>query len=60
MARSLKTKLDKLVSQTPIISGLEIKGAVWCRPEIKAEIAYRDVTRDGILRHASFKGLAET
>jgi ATP-dependent DNA ligase len=45
----------KLMSKTPIISGLKIKGAVWCQPDIRAEIEYRDVTRDGLLRHASLK-----
>jgi bifunctional non-homologous end joining protein LigD len=56
-ARGLKSRLDKLVSQTPVISNLKIKDAVWCRPEIRAEIAYRDVTREGMLRHASFKSI---
>ncbi len=59
VARDLKARLDKLASQTPIISTLRINGAMWCLPELKAEIAYRAVTRKGELRHASFKGLIE-
>jgi bifunctional non-homologous end joining protein LigD len=57
VARDLKARLDRLASDTPIISKLRIDKAVWCRPELKVEIAYRAVTRDGQLRHASFKGL---
>jgi hypothetical protein len=37
--------VDKLASQTPIITGLRIDKAVWCLPELKAEIAYRAITR---------------
>ncbi|WP_020175371.1 non-homologous end-joining DNA ligase [Methyloferula stellata] len=59
VARDLKARLDKLVSQTPIISGLRLDKAVWCRPELKAEIAYRDITRAGQLRHASFKRVTD-
>ncbi len=33
---------------------------VWYRPELKAKVAYRDVTREGLLRHASFKDLLKT
>jgi bifunctional non-homologous end joining protein LigD len=59
VASELKAKLDKLVSVTPIISSLRIDKAVWCRQELKAEIAYQAVTREERLRHASFKGLVE-
>ncbi len=50
VARDLKARLDKLATDVPIISGLRIDKAVWCRQELKAEVAYRDVTREGILR----------
>jgi bifunctional non-homologous end joining protein LigD len=29
------------------------------RPELVAEVAYRGWTSDGLVRHASFKGLRE-
>ena len=36
------------------------KGNVtWLKPELVAEISYREMTKDGILRHPSFKGLRE-
>ena len=37
----------------------ERKGAVWLEPKLVAEIAYTEKTRDGRLRHPSFKGLRE-
>ncbi len=34
------------------------KAAVtWVKPQVVAEISYRELTRDGALRHTSFKGL---
>ncbi|HYE55680.1 MAG TPA: DNA ligase D, partial [Chitinophagaceae bacterium] len=36
------------------------KAAVtWVKPEVVVEISYRELTRDGELRHPSFKGLRE-
>lgn len=31
----------------------------WVRPEVVVELAYRELTRDGAVRHPSFKGLRE-
>lgn len=31
----------------------------WVRPEFVCEISYRELTRDGVIRHPSFKGLRE-
>ena len=36
-----------------------VAGAVWVMPDLRAEVAYREVTTAGELRHASFKGLAD-
>jgi bifunctional non-homologous end joining protein LigD len=33
--------------------------AVWVEPEVVAEISYREMTRDGNVRHPAFKGLRE-
>ena len=37
----------------------ERKGAVWLEPKLVAQIAFTERTRDGRLRHPSFKGLRE-
>jgi bifunctional non-homologous end joining protein LigD len=34
-----------------------IRGAKWVEPELVAEVAFAEITPDGILRHASFIGL---
>ncbi|WP_375380483.1 DNA ligase D [uncultured Sphingomonas sp.] len=36
-----------------------VKGARWVRPELVAEVAFAEVTPDGVLRHSSFLGLRE-
>jgi bifunctional non-homologous end joining protein LigD len=35
------------------------KGVVWVQPELVGEVEYRGWTSDGLVRHASFKGLRE-
>ncbi|MET0442007.1 MAG: non-homologous end-joining DNA ligase [Casimicrobiaceae bacterium] len=37
--------------------GFEAKGAHWVRPDLVAEIAFTEWSRDGALRHPSFEGL---
>jgi bifunctional non-homologous end joining protein LigD len=59
-ARELKAAIDAIAKDATPIAGLKLKGARWCQPEIRVEVAFRAVTREGLLRHASFKGLAAT
>lgn len=59
VATMLRSKLDAIVTPKCAVVGLKTKGAVWVRPKLKAEIAYRGLTTGGELRHASFKGLVE-
>lgn len=33
--------------------------AVWLKPELISEVSYREMTRDGVMRHPSFEGLRE-
>ncbi|MET0249676.1 MAG: DNA ligase D [Sphingobium sp.] len=35
----------------------ETRGALWVRPDLVAEIAFAELTHDGVVRHASFLGL---
>jgi len=41
------------------VPAVERKDAVWLEPELVAQIAFTERTRDGRLRHPSFKGLRE-
>jgi len=54
----LRRKLAALVIDRPAIP-IKEKGVVWVSPILPAEIAFRGWTKDGILRHASYKGLRE-
>jgi bifunctional non-homologous end joining protein LigD len=59
VATMLRGRLDAIATSKCSVAGLKTKGAVWVRPELKAEIAYRGMTTAGELRHASFKGLQD-
>ena len=41
------------------LDAIQRRGVRWVRPELIAQVQYRAWTGDGILRHASFKGLRE-
>ncbi|MCY0386257.1 DNA ligase D [Robbsia sp. Bb-Pol-6] len=59
--RDLATRLQTMrIRRTPMQApptGAEARAAHWVRPELLAEIAYADMTRDGRVRHAVFHGL---
>ncbi|KQT33346.1 ATP-dependent DNA ligase [Sphingomonas sp. Leaf412] len=55
----VRTKLDRLERKTATVDAprAAVKGARWVTPRLVAEIAYAEVTPDGVLRHSSFIGL---
>lgn len=59
----LRETLDKLARKTPTVEvpktlgRVAVKGAQWVTPKLVAEIAFAEVTPDGVLRHSSFLGL---
>lgn len=60
----LRERLDRLrVEDSPLAPDAlpqeARRGVSWVHPELVAEIAFTDWTRDGILRHPSFQGLRE-
>ena len=58
LARRFKP-LERTTSSFEEVPAAERKGAVWLEPKLVAEIAFTERTRDGRLRHPSFKGLRE-
>jgi bifunctional non-homologous end joining protein LigD len=57
--RMLRKVLEPLAQRQSAVPGLGVKNAVWVRPELRADVAYRGFTTFGELRHASFKGLRD-
>lgn len=63
LLKSLTARLEALRSETPLFEnppiGREARDIRWVRPELVAEVEFTAWTREGILRHPSFKGLRE-
>lgn len=61
--RDLRSRLDRIEqSSSPFadpLAGKPPRGTHWVKPELAAEIEFTQWTRDGLLRHPSFKGLRE-
>ena len=61
--RQLAGRLKEIEQSDPPFrhppTGADGRGAHWVRPELIAEVAFREWTRGNILRQASFKGLRE-
>lgn len=58
--KQLRKQLDKLVRKAmpfKAVPAAARRGAHWTTPELVAEIAFSNWTRDGVLRHPSFQGL---
>jgi bifunctional non-homologous end joining protein LigD len=66
-SRAMATELWKTVqplrrATPPFADKLDAeqrRGVIWLWPELVAQIEYRALTGDGLLRHAAFKGLRE-
>jgi bifunctional non-homologous end joining protein LigD len=59
---SLSRRFKPLERATPAfaeVPAAERKGAVWLEPKLVCQVSYAEKTRDGRLRHPSFKGLRE-
>lgn len=55
----LGSLLPRLERAAPFTRAPRIAGARWIEPELVAEVDYRAITRDGLLRQASLHGLRE-
>ncbi|MGE3528683.1 MAG: DNA ligase D, partial [Methyloceanibacter sp.] len=59
---SLSRRFKPLARATPAFAEVpapERKGAVWLEPRLVCQVSYAERTRDGRLRHPSYKGLRE-
>ena len=57
----IRDKLDTLDRKTPTVEAPKaaVRSAKWVAPKLVAEVAFAEVTPDGVLRHSSFIGLRE-
>src|SRR5262245_27098806 len=59
--RTLTPRLKSLraaqAAVNPVPRGAAARGVHWIRPELVADVAFTERTRDGILRHPVFRGL---
>ena len=59
-AQSVRARLLPLHRKSPpLAKPLKRPDTIWVEPTVIADIAFTELTEDGILRHASFKGLKE-
>jgi bifunctional non-homologous end joining protein LigD len=59
-AQSVRERLAPLHRKTPpLTKPLKRPDTIWVEPRVIADIAFTELTEDGMLRHASFKGLKE-
>jgi bifunctional non-homologous end joining protein LigD len=60
-SRSIRDALDTVISpKSKLSKPLKKPKATWVDPEFVAEIEYRDITSEGLLRASSFKGLSRS
>jgi bifunctional non-homologous end joining protein LigD len=60
VSSQIREKLDAVVCSTSKLSKpIRDPKATWVEPKFLAEVEYRDITADGLLRAASFKGLTK-
>ena len=58
---SVRKKLEALVApEQRLTRKVRKPKARWVEPTLLAEVEYRDITADGLLRQSAFKGLHET
>lgn len=60
---SIHARLKPLEIARPALpnppTGAEARGVHWLKPQLLAEVAYAQMTRDGIVRHSVFHGLRD-
>ena len=58
VSSEIRKKLETVVSPTAkLTKAIKKPKATWVEPTFTAEMEYRDITSEGLLRQSSFKGL---
>ena len=58
VSNQIRKQLDTVVSpKSKLSKPLKKPQATWVEPSFMAEVEYRDITSEGLLRQSSFKGL---
>ncbi|WP_313512641.1 DNA ligase D [Pseudomonas sp.] len=59
--RAIHAQLEPLQAARPALAnpptGADARGAHWLKPELMCEVAFAEMTRDGVIRHSVFHGL---
>jgi bifunctional non-homologous end joining protein LigD len=59
VSSEIRKKLDTVVSpKAKLTKAIKKPKATWVEPRFYADIEYRDITSEGLLRASSFKGLS--
>ena len=60
VSSQIRKQLDKVVSpKSKLTKTIRKPKATWVKPKFFADVEYRDITSDGLLRASSFKGLSQ-
>jgi bifunctional non-homologous end joining protein LigD len=58
VSSQIRKQLDTVVSpESKLTKPIRMRQTVWVEPSFVAEVEYRDITSEGLLRQSSFKGL---
>ena len=60
VSSQIRKQLNTVVSpKSKLTKPIRKPKAVWVEPKFTADVEYRDITSEGLLRQSSFKGLAK-
>lgn len=57
VSNQTRKQLDTVISPKSKLTPIKKPKATWVEPTFFADVEYRDITSEGLLRQSSFKGL---
>ena len=60
--RDLRRRLQPFEQSEPVVgrpAGARWRGVHWVRPQMVVQVAFTEITSDGVLRHPTFRGIRE-